>query len=61
MNKKELLLFSIGLFLTVIAWLIADIHHAATTEKIKERTEIPTLKRYEINKNMLDVLKSKSE
>lgn len=61
MNRKELLLLSIGVFLTVVAWLIADIHHAATTEKIKVKTEIPTLKRYQINQEVLDILKTKSE
>lgn len=50
MNKKELLLISIGIFFTVIAWLIADIYHATTTEKIKSNVEISTqLKKYEID------------
>jgi len=61
MKKKEILLLSIGVFLTVIAWLIADIYHAATTEKIKVKTQIPTLKKYEIKKETLDILKMKVE
>lgn len=61
MNKKELFLLSVGVFLTVMAWLVADIYHAATQEKIKIKTEIPTLPKYEIKKNVLDVLKAKSE
>lgn len=61
MNKKELLFLSIGIFLTVIAWLIADIYHAATEEKIKTRIEIPKLDNYKINKELLDILKNKKE
>lgn len=54
MNKKELLLISIGIFFTVIAWLIADIYHAATTEKIKSKVEASTpLKKYKINADIL--------
>ena len=60
MNKKELLLISIGIFFTVIAWLIADIYHAATTEKIKTKVEAATpLKKYEININILKNLKQR--
>ena len=41
MNKKELLLLSIGIFLTVLSWLVADVYHAASEEKIKAKIEIP--------------------
>jgi hypothetical protein len=61
MSRKELLLFSVGVFLTVLAWLVADIRHAATEEKIKVRTAIPTLKKYEIKRPLLDVLKDKNQ
>lgn len=59
MNKKELLLISIGIFFTVIAWLIADIYHAATTEKIKTKVEATTLKKYEINGDILKILQQR--
>jgi len=59
MNRKELLLLSIGVFLTVIAWLVADIIHASSQEKVKVNMEIPTLKKYQINKNLLNTLKNK--
>ena len=41
MNRKEVLLLSIGVFLTVVCWLIADIYHASTEDKIK--TKITTI------------------
>ncbi len=46
MNKKELLFLSIGVFLTVIAWLVADVYHASTEEKIKSKFDIPKLDNY---------------
>jgi len=61
MNKKEILFLSIGVFLTVIAWVVADIYHAATEEKIKSRVNIPTLNDYHINTDLLNKLKSKEQ
>jgi len=61
MNRKEVLLLSIGVFLTVISWLIADVHHAATEDKIKSRIEIPQIFHYEISKELLGTLKDKTE
>jgi len=35
MKQKEFLIISITIFLTIVAWLIADIYHITTTEQIK--------------------------
>ena len=61
MNKKEILLLSIGVFLTVVAWLIADIYHAATEEKIKQRVELTILKKYQVEEKILEELRVRSE
>lgn len=59
MNKKEIFILSVGIFLTVFAWLIADIYHAATFDKIKVKAEIPTLNRYQLKKDVFEKLKQK--
>lgn len=61
MNKKELLILSIGVFLTAVVWLIADIYHAANQEKIKEKIELPNLTKCEIRKDILKILQEKKE
>lgn len=61
MNRKEVLLLSIGVFLTVISWLIADIYHVSTEDKIKSKLTIPQVNKYNISKELLDTLKSKTE
>lgn len=61
MNRKEVLLLSIGVFLTVICWLIADIYHASTEDKIKSKLTIPQVNKYNISKELLNTLKSKTE
>ena len=59
MNKKEIFLLSVGIFLTVFAWLVADVYHAATFDKIKVKAEVPTLNKYQIKKEIFDKLKQK--
>lgn len=61
MNKKEILLLSIGVFLTVVAWLIADIYHASTEDKIKSKVNLPQIYQYKIDKDILEILKNKTE
>lgn len=61
MNKKEILFLSIGVFLTVIAWLVADVYHASTEEKIKSKIDIPKLENYKVSKELLETIKNKNE
>ncbi len=61
MNKREILLLSIGVFLTVVAWLIADVYHAATEEKIKTKVELPILKKYQVQEKTLEELRTRPE
>ncbi|KKP52736.1 MAG: hypothetical protein UR42_C0005G0004 [Candidatus Roizmanbacteria bacterium GW2011_GWA2_33_33] len=61
MNRKEVLLLSIGVFLTVVAWLIADIYHASTEDKIKSRMSLPQVSQYKISKDLFETLKNKTE
>jgi len=61
MNRKEVLLLSIGVFLTVIGWLIADIYHASTEDKIKSRISLPQITQYKISKDVLEQLKGKTQ
>jgi hypothetical protein len=61
MNRKEILLLSMGVFLTVICWLIADIYHASTEDKIKSKMSLPQIYKYKISKDVFDTLKNKTE
>jgi hypothetical protein len=61
MNKKELLFLSVGIFLTVVAWLIADVYHAANRVTTRTKIEVPTFPKYEISGDVLKVLLEKKE
>jgi len=41
MKQKELLIVSITAFLTIVAWIAADIHHIVTTQKATEKKIAP--------------------
>jgi hypothetical protein len=61
MNRKELFLLSLGVFLTVVAWLIADIYHTSTEDKIKTKIKLPQTYQYRISKELMEQLKNKIE
>lgn len=60
MKKKEFFILSVTIFLTVIAWLIADVIHAGAEEKLKDKIIIPVTKTYVIDEKLLEILELKN-
>lgn len=61
MKQKEFLIISVTVFLTVIAWIIADIYHITSTEKVKLRdTTIAEPITISIDNHIFDVLSKKN-
>jgi len=61
MNKKELLIISVSVFLTIAAWVIIDLYHIQQriTETIKIKpVEIPN---YKMDKKLIDLLRERRE
>jgi len=61
MKGKELLILSLGVFLTIIAWMMLDIYHiqAKINDQIKIKpAQVPE---YVMDKTIIDVLKEKKE
>lgn len=61
MNRKEILYIVIGVFLTILAWVVADIYHASTEQKIKDKIEIPQVENYQIDENILKIIEEKKD
>jgi hypothetical protein len=61
MKKKEILVLSISVFLTVIAWLVADIIHASTKERVETEIALPNIKNYVLDESIIQILESKQE
>lgn len=60
MKAKELFIISLTVFLTIIAWIIADVYHIVNTEKSKnEATSIMKPINPNINLKVFDALEKK--
>ncbi len=61
MNRKEFLIISVTIFLTVIAWVTADIIHSQVEEHLKNQVSLPTVQKYNINEQVFSILKSRTK
>lgn len=59
MNQKELLLLSLTIFLTIVAWLASDLYGIHKTTPTNQEIESITLN-YSIDTKVIDTLKSKT-
>lgn len=59
MNQKELLIISITVFITIITWIVADIYHISSTQKIAPIENIVSVETVTIDTTVLTTLQSK--
>lgn len=61
MKGKELLILSITVFLTIVAWMVIDIFHIQT--KINEQIHIKPVQvpNYQMDKTIIGILKEKMQ
>lgn len=60
MRQKELLVITVTVFLTIVAWIVSDLYHIAQTEKIgqiKSKRQSPL--NIKINVEVFDRLEKK--
>ncbi len=61
MNQKELLTISVGIFLTIVAWMIIDLYHAKTSQSVESAVGPVSVPTYNINTKIFKVLEGKTE
>lgn len=59
MKQKELLILSIGIFLTVAAWVLVEIYRIQIVGVLEEEVELPTIEEHTLDVSILDRLKEK--
>lgn len=59
MNQKEILLLSIGAFLTIIAWILIDVVHIAMKQSVQNEFQIVSVPKQSINPSIFSVLEQK--
>lgn len=61
MKRKELLYISICIFLTIVAWLVADIYHSVNQKTVQAAIADPVLLQYKIDPTVLKLIESKQQ
>ena len=60
MNKNELLVISIGIFLTIVVWMVGDLYHTKQTTTVEEVVNQADIPSYKINPTIFSILKEKT-
>jgi len=60
MNRKEVLFAVVGIFMTVIAWLVSDLIHAATSNQLEDIPVVQTVEQVTFNKDVFNDLRGRN-
>ena len=59
MNRKEVFLISLTIFLTAVAWMILDVYKIKQEVVVSPEVFSSTIIKYKIDPHILDVIKTK--
>ena len=59
MKPREILIISIGIFMTIIAWVVIEIYKVNNSQLVEETIQLPTVKKYEVDTTVIDKLREK--
>lgn len=61
MKRKEILYLSVCVFMTVVAWVIADLYHSANRKTVDEVIADPVLLQYKIDTKVIELIQNKQK
>lgn len=59
MKHKELLYISVCIFMTIVAWLVADLYHSANKKAVDQVIADPVLLQYKIDTQVIKLIEDK--
>jgi hypothetical protein len=59
MKPREILIISIGVFMTIIAWVVIEIYKVNNSQLLEETIQLPTVKKYDVDLTVIDKLREK--
>ncbi|MEX1052583.1 MAG: hypothetical protein WEC80_01930 [Patescibacteria group bacterium] len=59
MKKKEILILSITIFLTVIAWTVAEIVHTSSKRTDTQVQSLQEIQTFRLDKSIFDIIETK--
>lgn len=60
MKRKELLILSIAVFMTIISWVVIEVYKVKNSQIIEEDIQLPEVKRYNIDTSIIEKLKKRN-
>jgi hypothetical protein len=60
MNQKEILVLSIGVFFTLVAWVVISIYQIQNKQYLDEEVKTSQVPQYTINEKIFPLLKGKN-
>lgn len=57
MNRREFLIISVCIFMTIIAWVVADVYHTQSLDTPDIGITIPPIKSISVNKELLESIR----
>ncbi len=60
MNRKELLIIAVGIFMTVIAWMIIDVYNIRKAPYNNLKMQPVVIPSYHIDTKTIEILKNKN-
>jgi hypothetical protein len=58
MKRKEMLLLAIGIFLTIVAWVVVEVYKVQSSAPEEDIT-VPKMQKYDIDVSVIDKLREK--
>lgn len=58
MKRKEILLLAIGIFLTIVAWVVVEVYKVQSSVPEEDLT-LPKIQKYDIDVSVIDKLREK--
>jgi hypothetical protein len=61
MNQKELLVLSIGIFMTIVAWMVIDIYHLQSRPPNNKDIKAVGSLQFKVDEKVFNLLKQKQD
>jgi len=61
MNQKEILLLSIGAFLTILAWILIDVAHISMQQSVQNEFQTVAVPKQSIDTTIFSILEQKKQ
>jgi hypothetical protein len=59
MKQREILILSVGVFMTIIAWVVIELYKVRNSQIVEEQIVLPKVQEYEVDVSVIEKLREK--